>query len=210
MKWYKYYKVYIALGIFFTASILVNITSLHSIFILYFIFVIVFLSLGIFGRKKFYLDNDLVKTKNEARQAKINRKREAEEQRRFEGIPHYERFKDFQKIHTKIVGGTFKNNDGSSRQEFLSELKDNEQLYLKKYSYKGAPAYYVLDSYQHCLGNLPKEIAQMLNNKYDTFEKLVYAERCYCFVPDDDYEDFDAPENNPNCIYGCEIVIYFK
>lgn len=44
-------------------------------------------------------------------------------------------------IYSKVVGTSFKNDDGSSRQEYIKQkLKAGDELFLKAYNYKGNPA----------------------------------------------------------------------
>lgn len=53
------------------------------------------------------------------------------------------------------AGVTFKNDDGTSRQRYISELYDGQRLYLVPYEYEGSPAYHIVDCCDHCIGNVP-------------------------------------------------------
>ena len=215
MKWYKYWKIYIIVGIFFGISILFNLSSIRLHLLPNIILFIGFICLGLNGKKKFQNDDEL---QVELRHAA------------WEKLPPEEKYKGLKKIETNIVGVTYNNDDGSSRQELLKTLKNNEQLHLQEYVFNGKPAYYVLNSNNKCLGNLSQDIANNLKKKYDTNEKLVFVKDCRSFDKnkydddyynedgynyddehDDDYYDNDNDTNKePNIIYCCEIVIFIK
>lgn len=85
-----------------------------------------------------------------------------------DGRPFYKSDYDVAKvIRTKVVGVTFQNKDGSNRQEIIADCFDGQQLELEAYTYKGAPAYAVMDGYGGQLGNLSAEIAQVLHDLPD-------------------------------------------
>ena len=50
-------------------------------------------------------------------------------------------------IETRVVGVSYKNDDGSSRQQIISELYEGEDASIEYYEYKGEPAFAVLDSF---------------------------------------------------------------
>lgn len=180
------------IGIFFTLSVLSG--AIANI-----IFAILFLYLGITQRKKAYANTEYIEEIEHRKQQKALAK-----------IPHEERYKDCKNIHTKIVGVTFKNSDGSSRQDYLCYLNHGEELFLKEYSYKGNPAFYVCNKHGKCLGNLPAEIAEKIKKKYDTNEKFVFVEEIRKFDKNEVNDDYDNDKKEPDYIYYCEIVIYFK
>lgn len=68
---------------------------------------------------------------------------------------------------TKVVGVSFRNEDGSSRQEIVSNLYEGENVSLEYYEYKNEPAYAVIDFQGDQIGNLSKELAFDIYNKYD-------------------------------------------
>ncbi len=194
MKWYKYWKIYLAIGIFFALSVIFNLASLRPSIIINVILTAAFLYIGLHGKKLTGTDADLI---NE-----INHKK-------WEKLPPSEKYKDLKKIKTSIVGVTFNNDDGSSRQNILQVLKNNDQLFLKEYTYNGSPAYYVLNKRGGCLGNLPQNIADLIKDKYDQREKLIFASRCFSF-DSNEYEDEYDNKKEPNIVYGCDIDIYIK
>ena len=68
---------------------------------------------------------------------------------------------------TKIVGVTFKNDDGTSRQDIIESCTEGESLSLKHYYYKDEDAFKVTNVYGEVLGNLKKELTERLIEKYD-------------------------------------------
>ncbi len=160
------------------------------------IFAVLFFYLGITQRKKAYANPEYAEEMERLKQEKALAR-----------IPHQQRYQDCKKIHTKIVGVTFKNDDGTSRQDYLSKLNNNEQLYLKEYVYKGKPAFHVCNKRGQCLGNLAEDIAQKIKTKYDEKEKIVYIEEIDSF---DRNELYNRRRDEEDYIYYCKIVIYFK
>lgn len=67
-------------------------------------------------------------------------------------------------IHTKVVGVTFQNDDGSDRQEILSYCFFGDQLELRPFVYDGAPAYAVFDGGEQ-IGNIPADTAQVIHTQ---------------------------------------------
>lgn len=66
-------------------------------------------------------------------------------------------------IHTKVVGVTFQNDDGSNRQDILADCIPGDQLELRPFVYKGLPAYAVFDGDKQ-IGNIPSETAQVIHD----------------------------------------------
>jgi hypothetical protein len=96
------------------------------------------------------------------------------------------------KITVKVVGVTFMNDDGTDRQEILSELSDTATLYLEYVEYKNEPAYAVVDWEDRQIGWLPKDLAADLYQNYRD---------CHFFVQIDDI--IGGGDRN----YGCVITI---
>lgn len=61
-------------------------------------------------------------------------------------------------IRTKVVGVTFKNDDGTDRQKLLQSVSPGDTLELKPYTYNGAPAIMVVHALG-CIGNLKATLA---------------------------------------------------
>lgn len=68
---------------------------------------------------------------------------------------------------TRVVGVSFKNEDGTSRQEILSESYEGESVSLDYYEYNGEPAYAVIDFLGNQIGNLSRELAAVIYSKYN-------------------------------------------
>ena len=67
-------------------------------------------------------------------------------------------------IRTKVVGVTFKNDDGTDRQKILMSVSPGDTLELKPYKYKGEPAIMVIHP-SGCIGNLKATLAADLCKK---------------------------------------------
>lgn len=80
MKWYKFFKIYLGIGIFFTLSVLVNLPSINLNILPNILFTVLFLYLGIISRKKFYSDNELVEQQRIKQEQAIQRKNVKQEQ----------------------------------------------------------------------------------------------------------------------------------
>lgn len=68
-------------------------------------------------------------------------------------------------IRTKVVGVTFQNDDGESRQDILSRMTGDEEIEIEKTTYNGEPAAYVKWG-NKILGYLSAELAKDLAVKY--------------------------------------------
>ena len=95
-------------------------------------------------------------------------------------------------IYTKVAGVTFRNSDGSSRQEHLSYCIGGESVVFEHFTYQGAPAYSV-----HCgglqIGNLPADLARDLYELDDS----------YTFVGEID----EVTGGDDGLKYGCNLRI---
>lgn len=68
-------------------------------------------------------------------------------------------------IRTKVVGVTYRNDDGESRQDILSRMTGDEEIEVEKTTYNGEPAAYVKWG-NKILGYLSAELAKDLAAKY--------------------------------------------
>lgn len=66
----------------------------------------------------------------------------------------------------KVVGVTYDNDDGSSRQEILSRTEQYDPLLIEYFEYCGTPAYSVNNLDGETIGNLPKELSAEIYKKY--------------------------------------------
>lgn len=96
-------------------------------------------------------------------------------------------------IHTKVVGVSYRNKDGSSRQEILSECFDGQQLQLESFTYKGDPAFRVTDGFGNQLGNLSADMAKLIDELPDDW------------IPNAVIDEITGGQNGR--YYGCNIVI---
>ena len=72
-------------------------------------------------------------------------------------------------IRTKVVGVTFKNDDGTDRQEILATVYTGDALDLKPYKYNGAPAMAVMHA-NGCIGNIKADLAaDLCSSPYITY-----------------------------------------
>lgn len=104
------------------------------------------------------------------------------------------------KIRTQIVGVTFDNKDGISRQEILSGISLDGfygDIALQRYTYKGDPAYRVLCDDQ-IVGNLPAELSAKIAPMDDNGAVIVA----------DDFVVYGGPdEENPEKSYGAALTL---
>lgn len=96
-------------------------------------------------------------------------------------------------ITVKVVGVSYRNDDGTSRQEILSGLSVGEAMLLDYFEYENEPAYAVTDALGNQIGNLPKDLSADIYQKYRD---------CYFSVMIDDITGgYDGLK------YGCIISI---
>lgn len=69
-------------------------------------------------------------------------------------------------LYEKVVGVTFPNDDGSSRQNYIRQLDEDESLTLESFEYEGETGFHVLDSKGHCIGNCPKDVVPVILDYY--------------------------------------------
>ena len=136
-----------------------------------------------------------------ARQAAATQKAEEEAAaaRRAEWEKTYDRFV------TNIAGVTFDNDDGTSRQKILRELKargGEGEVTLQEYYYKGHKAVHVLVDGK-CIGNIPKDRVQ---EALDLMDKEITAARLEIetFRPEDEDDD------RPKVIYRADLTMVYK
>ena len=66
---------------------------------------------------------------------------------------------------TKVKGVTFDNDDGSSRQDILSNCYAGMHVDIRRYSFMGRPAFGVYTCYG-MIGNIPADIAESFDHTY--------------------------------------------
>ena len=108
------------------------------------------------------------------------------------------------------VGTTFKNADGSSRQEILSEMVGtNRHVYLLDASSGEHPeAIAVYNDEWQQIGFVPKDMARSIRNKgIDVDEISISRCRCYKWNPEKRKSYGDDFEHQGQELYGCKFVI---
>lgn len=110
------------------------------------------------------------------------------------------------KFLTKIVGVTFKNDDGSSRQKYLKEAFANDSIGtvdFEVFEYGGEPAVHVLFEGM-CVGNLPKTVVnEFLQIKDRINSANLFVNR---FHPDND----DEFNHKPETIYRADLYVTYR
>ena len=139
----------------------------------------------------------------QARQAAIEAESAAEKARQEEWDQKHGR------IITAIAGVTFKNEDGSSRQAILKDLKargGDAELDLEEYEYKGKPAIRVLvDGDQ--IGNIPRgrvaEISAILEQLEDARLEVE------TFRPEDEEDEDGNVRHRGELIYRADLYLTY-
>lgn len=100
----------------------------------------------------------------------------------------------------KVVGVTYNNNNGTSRQKLISHLKHNEPIKLSLYKYEGQDAIYVLNNDNQILGNIPLENTTEIRNKMkaNRIQKIIVEE-----------VDYFVNEKNKK-VYYLKIKLFIK
>lgn len=115
-------------------------------------------------------------------------------------------------LHGRIVvpvsGVTFDNEDGTSRQKILKDLKvsgGDAYLNLEEYEYKGSPAIRITVN-DMCIGNVPKSRVAEVSSIMDRLENgRVDIEK---FTPED--EDDDGHRRGSSTIYRADLVLVYS
>lgn len=108
---------------------------------------------------------------------------------------------DIVKIYrTKVVGVTFKNENGTSRQAFLEYAYPGEALAFKEFDYYGDPAYAVFTKHSEEIGRIQKDLAADIHDviESDTRELIMYGK----------IKDITGGEEEGQENYGCNITVY--
>lgn len=91
--------------------------------------------------------------------------------------------KDFKICILKVAGVTFKNEDGTDRQKFISTLKVNQNLKLVPYKYQNKDAIYVETLNNEILGNIPsKNTTEICNNLYKNMISQIVVANIDSFI----------------------------
>lgn len=101
--------------------------------------------------------------------------------------------------HTKVVGVTYENDNGTSRQEYLEyNAHPGHPIGFREFVYDGKPAYAVHLERGQQIGNLKESLAGDISDFMDSHEKelFMYGEITEITGGDDGMK------------YGCNIVVY--
>lgn len=111
---------------------------------------------------------------------------------------------------TNIVGVTFDNDDGTSRQKILRDYYvtgvEGSDLNLEEYEYKGRPAVRVLLDDQ-CVGNIPKNRVDELLLIMDRLEKASID--IEVFTPDEDEDDPGERKRRGPQVYRADLSLTY-
>lgn len=111
---------------------------------------------------------------------------------------------------TNVVGVTFDNDDGTSRQKILRDYYisgvEGSDLNLEEYEYKGKPAVRVLLDDQ-CVGNIPKNRVDELLPIMDRLEKASID--IEVFTPDEDEDDPGERKRRGPQIYRADLSLTY-
>lgn len=75
-------------------------------------------------------------------------------------------------IYFRVAGVSFNNDNGTSRQRYISKLKPFDALGIVSFEYEGNTAFHILDADGHCIGNLPKEHVDFVLDHYNQGHKI--------------------------------------
>lgn len=99
----------------------------------------------------------------------------------------------------RLAGVTFENDDGSSRQKILGNMKDSELVKLKEYSFENKTAIGVYTEDEKQIGNIKeKDIPFVLERLKTVIKTEIFNLR-----------SFYSEELNAQIITG-DVIIYYK
>lgn len=151
------------------------------------------------------------KTEADTEAAKRQDEREAEEAKRKAEREEWERTHG--RMVFNIAGVTFKNDDGTKRQDLLKEVLASGadgDVTFEEYEYNGKPAVRILYDQQHMLGNVP---ARMVGEFLKIMDKISAVNLdIQTFTPDDVDDDWEeGRKKNKEKLYRAEVhIVYDK
>lgn len=114
------------------------------------------------------------------------------------------------RFFTNVVGVTFDNEDGTSRQRILKDYYvsgvKGSALDLEEYEYNGRPAVRVLLDGQ-CVGNIPKNRVGELLPIMDRMEKA--SLNIEAFTPDEEEDDPEERKRRGSKIYRADLYLEY-
>lgn len=164
-----------------------------------------------------YVDPETVRRQAEkaaadAEAQRIREEREAEEARRKAEREEWERTHG--RMEFNIAGVTFKNEDGTKRQDLLKEALASDcdgGLTFEEYEYNGKPAVRIIYDDVHTLGNVP---ARMVSEFLNIVDKITSVNLdIKTFTPedvDDDWDDGPVRKNREKLYRAKVHIVYDK
>ena len=110
----------------------------------------------------------------------------------------------------KVAGVTFDCECGAfdTRQKALEVSTDSDTLILEPYTYKGQPAFYIINKSLSCdIGVVPATYTEQINElygKYDLVGKFTELDSFYDEPNEDDEEDFE-PDFDSDAVYYAKV-----
>lgn len=124
--------------------------------------------------------------------------------------------KSYKVIKTKVVGVSYKNGNGSSRQGYIEDLDAGDKLLIKREEYKGKPAYAVFSDEKKQIGYISQDLADKLATEYKDMPLSAVVREIkggkHKIDNDDEFEGEDDTEDDStyNSSYGCNINLIIK
>lgn len=147
----------------------------------------------------------------------LAKKTEADAERNAEEANRKSERDEWERTHGRMVfniaGVTFKNDDGTKRQDLLKEVLASGadcDITFEEYEYNGKPAVRILYDRQHMLGNVP---ARMVGDFLKIMDKISAVNLdIQTFTPDDVDDDWeDGRKKNKEKLYRAEVhIVYDK
>ena len=144
--------------------------------------------------------------------AKRQAERESEEARRKAELEEFERTHG--RLKFRLAGVTYKNDDGTSRQDLLKEVLASDcqgDTSVEDYEYNGKPAVRLLYD-GHILGNVPQTVVPEFLKIIDEIDSVNLD--IQTFTPkdaDDDWDDDDRPRRkSKEKIYFANVTVVYN
>lgn len=96
-----------------------------------------------------------------------------------------------------LAGVTFKNEDGTRRQDIIKNMKNGDKVTFERYTYEGQDALRVLNEKKQCIGNIKASEVPYVLNRFGTII------RCEL------YNKYSFVNENGKTIYTADVVVHF-
>ncbi len=167
--------------------------------------------------KSFNKHNRLAKSQKEAKRKaqqkeivhRIEEPKQSAEQKQVEWkLKQDEWNKKHGRLVIPVAGVTFDNDDGTSRQRLLKDIKvrgGDAYLELQEYEYKNEPAIRITVDGE-CIGNVPKTRVKEVSAVLDSLENARLDIERFC--PED--EDEDGHRHGQEIIYRADLILIYS